>query len=193
MGRGKHLKLAFHAVTPDRWPDVEKLFGKNGACGGCWCMTWRLTRSEFASSKGAGNKKAFQKIVESGRAPGILAYADGRPVGWCAIAPRTDYPVLERSRVLAPIDTAQVWSVSCFFVSREYRRQGLTVGLLEAAVKHARSHGASIVEGYPHDLGETTLPAPFVWTGLLPIFRKAGFKEVGRRSPKRPIVRLALS
>jgi GNAT superfamily N-acetyltransferase len=182
-------KLQFHALTADRWPDLEELFGEKGACGGCWCMTWRLTRSEFARQKGPGTKRAFKKLVSKGRPPGVLAYAGKRAVAWCAVAPREEYPVLGRSRVLGPVDQQPVWSVSCFFVAREFRGQGVTVPLLHAAAKFAKSQGAKIVEGYPQDLGEDTLPAAFVWTGLLPTFTAAGFKEVARRSAKRPIVR----
>lgn len=184
-------ELQFRPLTPDRWPDLEALFGARGACGGCWCMTWRLSRSQFEEQKGPGNKRAFRKIVASGHPPGVLAYAGKQPVGWCAVAPREVYPALGRSRVLGPVDEQPVWSVSCFFVAREFRGQGVTVPLLQAAVKFARSQGAKIVEGYPQDLGQGTLPAAFVWTGLLPTFTAAGFKEVARRSPKRPIVRMS--
>ena len=155
-------------------------------------MTWRLTRSEFSRQKGAGNKRAFKKIVTSSDAPGVLAYAGKEPIGWCAIAPRESYPALERSRVLRPVDNQSVWSVSCFFVAKQFRGQGVTEQLLRQAVKYARTQGAKIVEGYPQDLGKSTLPAPFVWTGLLPSFTKAGFKEAARRSPKRPIMRVEI-
>jgi GNAT superfamily N-acetyltransferase len=183
-------KLQFHPLTPDRWPDLEALFGANGACGGCWCMTWRLSRSQFGARKGAGNKRAFKQRVKQGPPPGVLAYAGKRAVAWCAVAPRGEYPALERSRVLSPADDKPVWSVSCFFVARDFRGQGVSVPLLKAAVKFARSQGAKIVEGYPQDLGAGTLPAPFVWTGLLPTFADAGFKEVARRSARRPVVRI---
>ncbi len=153
-------------------------------------MTWRLSRAQFDAQKGAGNKRAFKKLVARGRPPGVLAYAGKQPVGWCAVAPREDYPALERSRVLAPVDDKVVWSVSCFFIARDFRRQGVSVPLLQAAVKFAKSQGAKIVEGYPQDLGKGTLPPPFVWTGLLPTFADAGFKEVARRSAKRPVMRV---
>ena len=185
-------KLRFEPLTSERWSDLETLFGAKGACGGCWCMTWRLTRSEFARGKGAGNKSALQKVVASGEAPGVLAYAGDEPIGWCAIAPRESYPGLARSRILSPVDQQPVWSVSCFFVAKPFRGRGVTEQLLRSAVKYARSRGARVVEGYPQDLGNGKLPAPFVWTGLLPSFTKAGFKEEARRSPKRPIMRMYL-
>lgn len=155
-------------------------------------MAWRLSRARFEEQKGAANKRTLKRLVDSGKSPGVIAYVEGQPAGWCAIAPREEYPALERSRILARVDDQPVWSISCFFVAKEFRQKGITVPLLEAAVKFARSQGARTVEGYPHDLGNNKLPAPFVWTGLLPSFTKAGFTEVARRTPKRPIVRRML-
>ncbi|MBZ5521292.1 MAG: GNAT family N-acetyltransferase [Acidobacteriia bacterium] len=185
-------KLTFCPLTPERWPDLETLFGARGACGGCWCMTWRLSRAEFNRKKGAGNKRALKKLASAKIAPGVLAYVGKEPAGWCAVAPREQYPALDRSRVLAPVDDQPVWSVSCFFVAKAFRRQGITAELLRAAVKYAKKNGAKIVEGYPNDLGKGALPDAFVWTGLLPTFTKAGFREVVRRSAKRPILRISV-
>jgi GNAT superfamily N-acetyltransferase len=181
-------KLAFHALTPDRWADVETLFGPRGACGGCWCMFWKLPAAEFAKRKGEGNRRAFRKVVLAGRAPGILAYDCGKPVGWCAVEPREAYPRLARSRILAPVDERPVWSVTCFFVARSHRRKGITVQLLRAAVKHVRRLGGRIVEGYPvvpkaYHASSTA----FAWTGFAPAFEAAGFKDCVARS--RPIMR----
>jgi GNAT superfamily N-acetyltransferase len=112
-------------------------------------MWWRLKRSEFERQKSQGNKKALKKIVASGQVPGILAYAEGEPIGWCSLAPREDYAALERSRVLKRVDDEPVWSVVCFFIARPFRRQGVMAQLLATAVEYAREHGAKIVEGYP--------------------------------------------
>jgi GNAT superfamily N-acetyltransferase len=154
-------------------------------------MSWRLNRAEFNRQKGSENQKSFRMIVESGQRPGVIAYRDGRPVGWCAIAPREIYVALNRSRTLKPVDSKPVWSISCLFVKKPFRRQGLSSLLLRAAVRFAVSCGAQIVEGYPHTLGGD-LPDPFVWTGLESAFRQAGFEEVARRSKKRPIMRSVL-
>ena len=180
-------KFEFHPLTPDRWADVERLFGPRGACAGCWCMWTRLPSAEFTKGKGAGNKRALRRIVASGDSPGIVAYRDGEPAGWCAVAPRSAYRRLETSRVLAPVDDQAVWSVVCFFVARPYRRQGLSALLLRAATEYAAKRGARIVEGYPVDGGKTA--DAFVWTGLASAFRRAGFREVARRSKTRPIMR----
>lgn len=177
----------FAPLTPDRWPDLEALFGERGACAGCWCMWWRLPAGEFEAGKGDPNRAAFKALVGSGAEPGILAYAGDRPVGWCAVAPREDYPRFERSRILAPVDDRPVWSVTCFFVDQSSRRSGLSVALLEAAVEYVAKRGGTLVEGYPHDKGDA--PPTFVWTGLASGFQKAGFEEVARRSPTRPIMR----
>lgn len=138
---GSALKLEFHPATPKRWADFEKLFGERGACGGCWCMFQRITRSEFAQQKGAGNKRAIKKLIDSGEAPGILAYADGEPIAWCSIGPRENFSALERSRILKRVDEQPVWSIVCFFVDKRFRRQRVTVKLLEAAVAHAHKRG----------------------------------------------------
>lgn len=184
--------LAFHPVTMQRWEDLETLFGPRGACGGCWCMWWRVTHAEFERSKGEGNRLAMKAIVDSGEVPGLLAYRQGQPVAWCSVAPRTAFPVLDRSPILKRVDDQPVWSVVCFFVARSERRQGLTIELLRAAVDYARQNGASIVEGYPVDPKKGTTADVFAYTGLPSAYRKAGFVEVLRRSPTRPIMRYAI-
>jgi GNAT superfamily N-acetyltransferase len=184
--------LEFEPLTPDRWADVAKLFGPRGACAGCWCMVWRRTRAEWERGKGSGNRGAFQRLVRKGPPPGILAYADGEAVAWCAVAPRDAYMQLARSRVLKPIDAEPVWSVSCIFVARAYRRRGVSVALLRAASEFAASQGARIVEGYPVEPYSKKIPDVFAWTGTVAAFRVAGYQEAARGSPKRPIMRLVV-
>lgn len=186
-------KIEVHPLTPDRWPDFERLFGANGACGGCWCMLWRLPRREFDAGKGAGNRRAMKKIVDGDRVPGLLAYRGDEVAGWCAVAPRADYPALARSRLFKPIDgdaaASPVWSVSCLFVARGHRGTGVSVALLKAAVRHARARGARVVEGYPQEPKGGRMADAFAWTGIASAFRKAGFREVARPSPTRPLMR----
>jgi GNAT superfamily N-acetyltransferase len=185
--------LTFRPATPSRWRDLETLFGDRGACGGCWCMAWRLPPRAFKEGKGRGNKRALKKLVTDGPAPGVLAYVGRTPIGWCAIAPRTEYSFLARSRVLRPVDDQRVWSISCLFVLKPWRRQGVSVRLLDAAVAYAARRRAKIVEGYPTVPYERRVPDPFLWTGTPSAFRKAGFTEVARRSGARPIVRRHIS
>jgi len=185
--------LAFYPLTGDRWADFEHLFGERGACGGCWCMWWRLKRSEFEQQKGEGNRKAMKAIVDSGEVPGILAYAGNVPVAWCSVAPRASFPVLNRSRVLKKIDESPVWAIVCFFVEKNYRNKGISVQLLRAAIEYVKERGGTVLEGYPVEPKKDKMPAAFAWTGLASAFKKAGFLEVARRSETRPMMRFLIS
>jgi GNAT superfamily N-acetyltransferase len=155
-------------------------------------MFWKRSRGESGREKGDGNRRALRAIVRAGEVPGLLAYADGKPVGWCAVEPRAAYSGLARSRVLAPVDETPVWSVPCFFVARGWRRRGVTVRLLRAAAAHAAARGASMLEGYPIAPTKGPMADAFAWTGLVGAFEKAGFEEVARRSATRPIMRKKL-
>ena len=179
----------FRALTRKRWADFEELFGEHGATGGCWCMWWRLTNKEFEAQKGGANRRAMKSVVDSGRVPGILAYHQGRAVGWCSVAPRGEFPRLERSRVLKPVDSQSVWSVVCFFVAKEYRRRGVAKRLLKAAVEYVRAQGGHILEGYAVEPKEGKIPDLFAYHGPVSLYESVGFKEVARRSGTRPIMR----
>jgi GNAT superfamily N-acetyltransferase len=152
-------------------------------------MWWRIKRSEFEEEKGKGNRRAMKAIVESGAIPGILAYDGEKPVAWCSVAPREEFSALERSRILSPIDSQSVWSVVCFFVEKDYRNRGLTIELLKAAVDYVKKRGGRIVEGYPIEPKRKPWPPVFSSTGLYTAFKKAGYKEIIRRSETRPIMR----
>jgi GNAT superfamily N-acetyltransferase len=184
--------FTYHALTPERWVDFERLFGPRGACAGCWCMFERLTRAEWERQRGEGNKRALRAIVEAGEIPGLVAYAGEVPAAWCSVGPRETYASLERSRILKRVDDQPVWSIVCFFTARTYRGQGATVGLLRAAVDYAREHGARIVEGYPVDARQQRISDLSAWHGTLAAFQQVGFVEVARRSETRPIMRYSI-
>ncbi len=181
--------VSYKALTTNNWKDFENLFGQNGACGGCWCMLWRLKRSIYEEQKGEQNKLAMFDLVKLGKEPGIIAYIDDKPVGWCALSQRDQYPALERSRVLKKIDDQQVWSIACFFIDKKYRNQGISTKLLKFAIEYCKSKGAKIVEGYPVEPKNGKMPAVFAWTGIASAYLKTGFAEVARRSETRPIMR----
>ena len=185
-------KYKFFPVTNERWKDFEKLFGEKGACAGCWCMYWRVKQSVLDAQKGDGNKRAMKKIIGSGKIPGILAYAEGEPIGWCSVAPREDYSRLDNSRILKPVDEESVWSVVCFFIHKDHRKRGLSTALLKAAKKYVKSGCGKILEGYPVEPKKDKMPDAFAWTGISAAFQSAGFKEVARRSETRPIMRFYL-
>ena len=177
-------KIETRELAPELWPDLETLFGDKGACGGCWCMYWRLERGEdWASVKGAVNRRRLRDLVRAGRAHGILAYSDGKPVGWAAFDRRRDFVRLDRAPSLACDDADKVWSLPCFFVKTGYRKQGVASALLAAAVKAVRRRRGTIIEAYPVRPGKfgKAIPASFAWTGTLPMFETADFEPVGPR------------
>ena len=152
-------------------------------------MWWRLKRSEFSEMRGEPNRQALKTIVDSGEIPGLLAYTGDQPVGWCSVGPRDVFPALDRSPILKRVDDSPVWSVVCFFIAKPYRRQGLMVALIQAAVDFARQNGAKLLEAYPEDPGDDHAYDSSAFTGLAAAFRKVGFVEVLRRSVKRPVMR----
>ena len=133
-----------------------------------------------------------QKVWNEGESPGLLVYVDQEPAGWIAVGPREDYSRLARSRILKPVDDREVWSIVCFFVHKNWRKQGLNSRLIDAAVNYSRGQGAKIIEAYPEDPKKPQVPDVFAYTGFVSSFRKAGFIEVARRSTTRPIMRLYL-
>lgn len=188
-------RLQFHPATPERWPDLEDLFSKNGANAGCWCMFWRLERAMFKKTKGEGNRQILKQIVGTGEQPGILAYEGKQAVGWCGIAPREKLIALENSRILKRVDDQPVWSITCFFTMKEARRQGIMEGLIKAALEHAKTHGAHIVEAYPIDMQSPKLAGQTFnsysgYMGVASAFRSLGFEEVGQASETQLIMRL---
>jgi GNAT superfamily N-acetyltransferase len=184
-------QLSFHPLTPNLWTDFEHLFGPRGACGGCWCTFWKLRGKAYEENTGEPARQMQKSVVDSGTVPGLLAFYGDEPVGWIAVEPRSAYERLAYSRILKPVDGAEVWSVTCFFVAKQVRRQGLTVELLKAAGKYVKEQGGKIVEGYPVDT-DKEMPAAFIYHGTATAFNKAGFVEVARRSVTRPIMRYSI-
>lgn len=171
--------LTIRDLTPALWPAMEALFGERGACGGCWCMYWRLERGErWDDLKGARARARMKALVKNGQARGALAFADDEPVGWCAYGRRPEFVRLERARTLACDDAGQAWAIPCFFVKAGWRDKGVATALLEHAVASLRRRGARIIEGYPVNLkAGQRLPNAFAWTGTRAMFEAAGFRR----------------
>jgi hypothetical protein len=177
------MKLDIRPLTQDLWPALEDLFGKKGACGGCWCMYFRIGNA-YRHRPAAQNKAAFHKIVARGPAPGLLAFDGELAVGWCQLTPRAALPQLERIWRLKRVDDVPVWSLSCLYVRIGYRRRGITAALIAA-----RRAKAPALEAYPFDARESPSASG---TGYSSTFARAGFKTVARRTPARPIMRCQL-
>jgi GNAT superfamily N-acetyltransferase len=180
-----------HPLTPDRWRDLSVLFRRDRVSNDCWCMWFRETNAEYRANRGEPHRNALRRIVKAGPPPGILAYVEGRPAGWCAIAPREAYGRLRRSRVLAPVDDTPVWSITCFFIDAAHRGRGIGRALVEAAAALAAEHGGRIVEAYPVDTAGRRIADDEAYHGVASQFTSAGFAEVARRTPCRPIMRRA--
>jgi len=178
-------KLQFHPVMRERLPDLARFSETHGKFRYCSCMRWRLKSADFKGSTKENRVAALEGLVRESTPVGVLAYADGEPVGWCSIAPRVSYEALQRFRALPPIDDQPVWSVVCFFIDQHFRRQGVTLGLLKAAVKYARSQGAKVIEGYPVEPG----PRLYTYMGSPETFRKAGFRDVTPSGQARQVMR----
>ena len=172
-------------LTADLWPALEDLFGERGACNGCWCMYWRVG-SAYRKMPREQNKEAFRQVVEAGPPPGLLAFEDERAVGWAQLTPRADVPWLDRTWRLKRADHRPVWSLSCFYVRKGYRKRGITAALIHEALRVAKRAGAVALEAYPLDAAETPSASG---TGFASTFERAGFRVVARRVPPRPIMR----
>jgi GNAT superfamily N-acetyltransferase len=185
------MNLTIRPLIPDLWPALEDLFGKAGASNGCWCMYWRLG-PEYHRRPRTQNKAALKRIVKRGPPPGLLAFDGDTAVGWCQLTPRGDLPWLNQTNMLRRVDDAPVWSLSCFYIRRGYRKQGVMPALIAAAVQAAKQAGAPALEAYPVD---TAVPKSTrnIFTGTASAFRRAGFKVVASRTPSRPIMRHDLS
>jgi GNAT superfamily N-acetyltransferase len=183
-------QLTFEPLNKSNWAKFVRLFGAKGACGNCWCMYYRRSKADFVEGKADdGNKEAMHQLVMAGRPTGILGFYEGQPIAWCAFAPREDFIKLEKSRVHKRIDDQPVWSIPCFFVDKNFRRQGISVALLKGVIRYAKENGIQIIEAYPTIPTTEKLPDSFAWIGLYKSFERAGFEIADRTSKNRPMVR----
>src|SRR6266436_6058493 len=189
------MKLTVLPLTPERWPDLGAIFNARGCsvARGCWCMYYRRSGSRGPLPPGTthaqANRAELKALVDAGKPPGLIGYRGKVPVGWVSLGPREEYARLKRSPVMKAVDEQPVWSVVCFVVPAQYRDQGVAQALLTAAVAYARRQGATLVEAYPVDK-PTRSKDDYMWFGAKSMYDKAGFKEVARRKPQRPIVRI---
>ena len=182
------LKLQVRPLTPELWPALEDLFGPLGACNGCWCMYWRIGAA-YRKRPRRKNKAGFHAVVKNGPPPGLLAFEEHLVVGWCQLTPREALSHIDNVWRLKQVDDVPVWCISCFYVRKGYRRRGVSSALIEAACVYAKRAGAPALEAYPLD---RRVSPSATSTGFASTFSKAGFKEIARHSPERPIMRLYL-
>ena len=182
--------LRFEPLTKGNWNKFLELFGEKGAGANCWCMHFRLNKSDHEEGKvNGGNKSAMKQLVWNNKPTGLLAFYEDIPIAWCAFSPREDFVKLQKSRVHKPIDDKKVWSVPCTFVKKEFRKHGVSVALLKGLVKYAKEKDIKIIEAYPTIPTQEKLPDGFAWIGLYKSFERAGFEIVDKTSKHRPMVR----
>jgi ribosomal protein S18 acetylase RimI-like enzyme len=190
------MKITVKPLTLERWQDFEAVFNAKGCsvARGCWCMFYRESGKSLlvaGDSPREQRKRRMKALAAAGPPPGLIGYRGTVPVGWISLGQRAEYARLRRSPVMKPVDDQSVWSIVCFVVPSEFRHQGVAGALLAGAVRYARECGATLLEAYPVDN-----PVPghdeSLWFGTLSMFNAAGFREVARRKPLRPIVRLHL-
>jgi GNAT superfamily N-acetyltransferase len=189
-------RIEMRPLTPATWPDLVDLFARPGAsvARGCYCMFYRRSgKLEVPPGRtySQANQRALKALVDRGVIPGLLGYVDGRVIGWVSLGPREDYAKLARSPVMKPVDDKPVWSVVCFFVDASMRGKGVADALLAAAVQWAPEQGATLLEAYPCDK-PARVSDESMWFGSKSMFDRAGFVEVARRKPMRPVVRKAV-
>ena len=188
----------FELLTPDRWPDLVDLFGpERGASSGCWCMWPFLRAKDWQAMPREARRDALKDKVEHGPAPGLLAYRDGQAVGWVAFGPREQYLRFHLGKTSRPLETdtveqiGQTYAVTCFFIRSGFRKSGLMQDLLAAGSDQARAAGAAYLDACPIESDK-----PLQWgegfVGIASVFRRNGFEEVARRSPRRPLLRKTL-
>jgi len=193
--RRLNMTLVVRPLTLARWGDLETIFNAKGCtvARGCWCMYYRvsgkghLTRP--SDHQRSSSKDALKCLAASDPPPGLIGYRGKTPVGWVSLGPREDFAKLAKSPVMKPVDDLPVWSVICFVVPSEYRRQGVARELLAGAVEYAAKRGVRLLEAYPVDR-DASSAADASWFGSSNMFTEAGFEEVARRRPDRPVVRL---
>lgn len=207
------MKLTIHPLTPARWPDLETLFNAHGCsiARGCWCMYYRESGKvevPAGATLAQARRARLRALTEAnqGTPPGLIGYrsrpgpplrsdqsskGEQQPVGWVTLGPRADYAKLRRSPVMKPVDDEPVWSIVCFVVPAEFRGHGVARALLQGAIAWAARRGVKLLEAYPVDKPQRSHDE-FLWHGAASMFSAAGFEEVARRKPQRPVVRLRL-
>lgn len=191
------MALTVHPLTPERMADLDSVFEARGCsvAKSCYCMYYRMTGKAWDAKTGESrtsrNRAAMAQLAKGEVPPGLLGYKEGKAVGWISLGARNDFIRLANSPTMQSIDDKPVWSIICFVVPSEYRKQGVAHDLLAAAVDFAKAHGATLLEAYPVDRDAPEAPNA-AWFGSRSMFVKAGFIEVARHKPSRPIVRLEL-
>ncbi|MCL4189519.1 MAG: hypothetical protein KJZ85_18115 [Rhodobacteraceae bacterium] len=177
-------------LTPDRLDELDRLLAADSVARGCRCLHWRIPTRERALIPGPERAARFAALAAGARPPGLIATDAAGPAGWVQITPRAEVPRFQTAVSARPAaDTpAGTWALSCFFIRRDLRRQGVMTALARAACAFAAAHGAAAVEAAARRTGGN-LAWGEGFTGLVPSLARAGFAEVEARTPLRVLMR----
>lgn len=181
MATGEASAWETHPVTPDRFEDFADVINRSRRATHCWCTSHRLTPREIDELGQGSREAAMRRLTEREHPPGVVAYRDGQPVGWCNVGPRAEITRLVRSKLIRPVDDVPVWSIICVIVHTGYRRTGVAHQVIDGAVAYARSHGAPAVEAYPVD-PPGRMEQTMAFVGTRAMFERAGFSVIGTTS-----------
>jgi ribosomal protein S18 acetylase RimI-like enzyme len=190
------MSFTTQPLSESNFADLEAIFNARGCsvARSCWCMYYRKTggtgwgQGDYAKLK-EGNRRSLKSLAQRGEQVGLIGYRDGVPVGWVSFAPRADFARLANSTIMKAVDDQPVWSIICFVVPSEYRGQGVARQMLDAAIAFCRRKKVKLLEAYPVDKEGPSADSS-LWFGTKSMFDAAGFEEVARRKPQRPVVRL---
>lgn len=185
------LQLTFSILSENTWNDLQELFGEKGACGGCWCMTPRLSSAEYNKNKGDKNKKLFLQLIKRCEPLGVLAYYDKKPIAWCSVSPKSTLKQMKNSRIMDLTPDEDTWSIVCLFIKKEFRMKQISSVIIKQAVDYAFRNGAKTVEAYPVISKNDKMPDVFAWTGIWKSYAKAGFKKVKQVSETKLIMSIS--
>lgn len=168
-----------HPATADRFDDVAAILAPSDPeAPTCWCLSYRLPNQEQRELGARDRPARLRRYAEEGTPPGVVAYVDGTPAGWCSVSPRASHHRLTHSRTIPTVDETPVWSIVCLVVKPGFRRQGLSRHLLDGAIAYARDRGAPALESYPIDSEGGRVSSSFAYVGTTALFESAGFERV---------------
>jgi GNAT superfamily N-acetyltransferase len=170
--------LTSKPLSPETWPAFARLVEKhNGIFGGCWCISFHLGPDE--GKRGAAAYRAMKEArVRSGQAHAAMIFDGEDAVGWCQFGPTAELPnIRSRKNYEEGLGTLPDWRITCFFIDRERRGEGIARLALREAIREIGRLGGGRVEAYPEDVTGRKVSRSFLCSGTLGMFEKAGFEK----------------
>ncbi|HEX2152566.1 MAG TPA: GNAT family N-acetyltransferase [Acidimicrobiia bacterium] len=186
--------MAEYRVEPlssDTWDAFERLVERhNGVWGGCWCLTYHPRYPERGQSV-EGNRALKQRLVSEDQAHAALVFDGDRAVGWCQYGSPEELPnISHRKEYEAGLIDLPDYRLTCFFVDRDYRRDGVSAVALRGALDLIAEAGGGVVEAYPYDIQAKKVSASFLYNGTRGLFEQTGFQYERPKGKNHCVMRL---